>query len=253
MRFFIVALISFFSTFAVANTCVKLPGKAQGNVLAVVWFSGFCAKVNSRGSAPFSCLRPQSAFGSRFTLHGLWPIINNKDCRYNFCGHSSFKSRQHWCEYPALSLHPDVASELAFSMPSYNPSECLERYEWNKHGLCQLRGVNQYFSLALALLKQINRSKFTAYIHRHAGDKVPIKNVRLAFDQSFGHAMHKKMQLVCYKKHLLTEIRISLPKLPATSIPSLKTILPLGHDAAEANKYNVCQAYVTISNYRPKS
>ena len=113
--------------------------------------------------------------------------------------------------------------------------------------------MNQYFKLALALLKQINHSKFTAFIHRHAGQNIPIKSVRLAFDQAFGHAMNKKMKLICYQKHLLTELRISLPKLPADAIPNLKTILPLGPDDTKGYKYNVCQAYVTISNYRPKS
>ena len=195
---------------APAGASCQLANQFDANVLAVSWQPAFC---EVRGGDKQECTTlSQARFdASHFTLHGLWP--NRQSCgrRYGYCGVVKEKPSS-FCAYPALTLEPELRQALGVVMPSASAGTCLQRHEWWKHGTCSGLSENDYFSLSLALVKQVNESLFVSdFIAPNIGQRVTRDEFEKAFNKSFGRNAYQRVALQC-SQGLLTELQIALPQ-----------------------------------------
>ena len=169
-------------------------------VLALTWQPGFCEHVNYRGRKPeCDALADGELTIGHLTLHGLWP---NKDA----CG-----TRYGNCGGPALDLEDDTVTALAPYMPNFYYGDKFGAYEWRKHGVCQALDDDDYFMLALKLLKQVNDSAIGAYLKAHVGDYVSLQAFKAVIEQA-GDGLSDHMQVQCAARKYFQELRINLPK-----------------------------------------
>ena len=181
----------------------------DSNVLAISWQPAFC---QGRNQSECAGLTSQRYDATHFTLHGLWP--NKKACgsSYGSCGVVK-KKPSSFCKYPELTLTPDTRTALGIVMPSSAYGTCLQRHEWWKHGTCSGLDQEEYFSLAITLLEQINQSDFVEqFISKQTGNILTRASFKQAFEESFGIGAYDKIALQCNRNGLLKEIQIALPK-----------------------------------------
>ena len=175
-------------------------------VLAASWQPAFCerrARVpECRGQTPG---RPDAR---QFSLHGLWPQPIGKV----YCGvgqpERALSESGHWGRLPRLSLAPELRDSLAERMPGVLSH--LDRHQWSKHGTCYGTDPNTYFSQALVLLDQLNRSSVRLLFESSIGGRLRATQVRQVFDQYFGPGAGERVRLVCDEAGLITELRIGL-------------------------------------------
>jgi ribonuclease T2 len=217
-------------------------GMADSHLLALSSQPGFCQTYGFEAGRP-ECvhLSKNSYQAKHLTLHGLWPNLDSCGQRYGFCG---VRPRTNHCSYIPLDLSPTVDKNLKMVMPSYNFGSCLERHEWNKHGSCQALSVDEYFSLAIRLTKEVNESLFGQYLTAHTGQSVQLAHLRELLQQSFGTKNAPKIYLSC-KNKVLVDIFIQLPALMPIndSLPSLLDNAPTN------NSRDLCGGQFTISNF----
>lgn len=224
------------------NNCDDSSGKADSHVLALSSQAGFCETYGYEAGKPECIKLSKKSYQARhLTLHGLWP--NQESCgqRYGFCG---VKPRANHCDYSPLKLSANVAENLKKLMPSYHYGSCLERHEWNKHGSCQILSTDDYFSLAMRLVTEVDKSVFGKYLTENKGETVPLATLRELIAKAFGKNNQGKVYLGC-KNGKLVDIFIQLPAL----IPSNESIESLIAKAPEYQYHDACTKYVTISNF----
>jgi len=93
-------------------------------------------------------------------------------------------------------------------MPGYASN--LHRHEWVKHGTCYGTSADRYYQHAIALTQQVNQSKVGDLLANNIGKRVSLKQVRKAFDESFGRGTGKKVDLRCDRKGRISELWINL-------------------------------------------
>lgn len=185
-------------------------GLYDSNILAISWQSAFC-ELKGVHLPECTSLNPSRYDAKHFTLHGYWPNKASCGIDYGFCGKIKQKPAT-YCDYPALNLSTSVRDALGKVMPSEEYGTCLQRHEWFKHGSCSNMNANQYYSLSMALLEQVNRSGFVSgFIQQNIGKTITRGALQQAFDQAFGAGSHKKVALQC-RKGVLMELQIALPK-----------------------------------------
>ena len=133
-------------------------------------------------------------------------------------------------------------------MPSYRYGSCLERHEWNKHGSCQTLTIDDYFTIASKLTREINDTSFGQFLAEHTGKSVRLTELRDALSKAFGGANGGKFYLGC-KNGILLDVYVSLP---AYIDPAL-SLLELIQDARDYDLYDSCPRNVQISNFYNKS
>lgn len=196
--------------------CIQKPGHADSYVLAASWQSGFCE--TGAGSKKAECveLKKKSAnvqqYATQFSLHGLWPNQAACGTNYGFC---NTKKQSSHCDYSKLNLDQSSSDLLSAHMASYEFGSCLERHEWYKHGTCQNRSANEYYTISVNFIKELNASEFSStYIKNNIGRKVSTKEVYENFNKSFGDGASKKIKLMCSGDgDVLTDIYINLPNI----------------------------------------
>lgn len=225
--------------------CDNTAGQADSYVLAVSLQPGFCKTHGYEVDKP-ECLHlaPKNFAFNHLVLHGLWP--NEKACgvSYGFC---NAQSKASFCDYKPLDLQPEVAKDLDHWMPSFHYGSCLERHEWNKHGSCQTRPVNDYFSLAMRLTKEVNDTALGHYLSEHVGMEVSRASLRKVISDSFGEESVNKIFLGCHQGYLV-DIYIQLPKVLDTN-QSLENLVS---QAAEFTHPEGCSLTFRISDFYPK-
>ena len=129
-------------------------------LLALAWQPGFCA---DQAHADFSECKIAPKDQPRLVLHGLWPDWDaNGDGKRNaaddFCipGDDNRNSmmaldKGNWLKLPPMKLSQASSNDLAAAMPG--TAAGLDRHEWWKHGTCSKLPANEYFAIAIALLR----------------------------------------------------------------------------------------------------
>jgi ribonuclease T2 len=90
----------------------------------------------------------------------------------------------------------------------------LDRHEWVKHGTCYFnRSAETYFSDALRLTDELNRSAVRSYFAAMIGKTIRLSDVRRRFDESFGDGAGLRVRLACRSdgpRRLITELTLGL-------------------------------------------
>ncbi len=222
------------------NSC-SISGNANSYVLGLNMQTAFC-ETSGKNKPECSKLTANSPYFKQLSLHGLWPNKNSCGISYGFCKNTQKKPNH--CDYPPVVLNSQTKSMLKQYMASMQYGSCLERHEWYKHGTCQSRTPDDYYSLAINLTKQVNDTDFGGYIANNIGKSITTKDFNKNFDATFGTDTSKKVQLLC-NKGLLTDLYIELPNLDNNNESSIKKLLPLAKDA----KPKTCPYTFKLSNF----
>jgi ribonuclease T2 len=187
-------------------------------LLAWTWQPGFCAAEAHAASAECKLARTDKP---RLVLHGLWPDWDaNGDGKRNagddFCipgddNRNSMMSldKGDWLRLPSVKLSEASSSDLAMAMPG--TATGLDRHEWWKHGTCSTLKPDDYFAIAIALLRQVERGSLARLIADSGGKTVERNKVLAAFEQDFGAQSARALALDC-EAGALQEIRIRLKR-----------------------------------------
>lgn len=190
-----------------SNGQCGVAGEAESYVLALSWQPAFC---ETKPEKPECAVKDPQVYQARhFTLHGLWPNKQSCGISYGFCGEVKAQ-RQNFCDYPQLSLQPASRAALAEVMPSVTAGSCLERHEWHKHGTCQMGSVNDYFDLAVDLLRQFNDSGMAYFMNRRIGQEVRTDAFLDRVTAVLGLSARDRIKLNCNNQGMLVEIQLNL-------------------------------------------
>ncbi len=224
------------------NTC-SVSGNANSYVLALSMQAAFC-KTSGTNKPECLNLTANSPYTKQLSLHGLWPNQNACGTNYGFCNNT--QKKQSHCDYPPLALNSQTEIMLKQYMASMQYGSCLERHEWYKHGTCQNRTPDNYYSLAINLTKQINETDLGSYIAKNIGQSITAVDFNKHFDEALGVDSSKKVQLIC-NNGLLTDLYIELPNLDDNNESSIKKLLSLAKNA----KTKTCPDTFKLSDFRP--
>ena len=209
---------------ATSGGACGIPSQADSYVFAVSWQPAFCESKPDKPECRID--DPKVYQASHFTLHGLWPNKTSCGTNYGYCGTVKIQPAN-FCDYPEVSLSPDVRDKLAVVMPSVVSGSCLERHEWHKHGSCQSGTADQYYAQATALVHQFNDSGLSQFMSEHIGKQVSLEGFRATLDASLGPGASQHAKLGC-KNGMLVDIYLSLPAelKPDANLKDLLALAP---------------------------
>jgi len=175
-------------------------------VLALSWQPAFCEGAQGRPECRSQHEgRPDA---KAFSLHGLWPQPIGKA----WCGVPESERSRRWRDYDMARLSPALRNRLDAAMPG--AASHLDRYEWTKHGTCIPGATPEtYFAVSLDLLDAVNDSAVGEFFARNIGRGVSGREIRAAFDTSFGRGAGSRIRIACDNdggRRLIREITISL-------------------------------------------
>lgn len=148
-------------------------------LLALSVAPAFCEDQPERKKSYAQC-RSLSAPTFRampLTLHGLWP--NRLDRKHP--AYCKGESRGAFCSLPPLSLATPTRAWLAKVMPG--SADCLDRYQWVKHGSCSGLPAEAYFKASAELTERVNRA-IGGEIGHHMGREVSLVDLRAALSRA---------------------------------------------------------------------
>ncbi|HEX5675044.1 MAG TPA: hypothetical protein VFX83_06680 [Azonexus sp.] len=169
------------------------------------------------------------------TLHGLWPNRLDRKHPASCAG----ETRGAFCSLPPLRLPADTRARLGQVMPG--SEDCLDRYQWAKHGSCSGLAEAEYFAASAALTERVNRA-IGGEIARQMGREVSLAFLREALSKA-DPALKDAMTFDCRtprtpdpakRRPMLHEVRIYFERDPATGAPGR----PLDYSRAGARHYN---------------
>jgi ribonuclease T2 len=213
-RAFLVSLLVLLSGFPFSTRATA----EDSYLLALTWQPGFCADAAHAATAECK-LAPKDK--PRLVLHGLWPDWDvNGDGKRNagddFCipGDDNRNSMMaldqgNWLKLPTMTLSEASSNDLSSAMPG--TASGLDRHEWWKHGTCSALPPDEYFAIAIALLRQVERGSLARLVVDQAGKTLDRKQVLDAFERDFGAQSARALVLDC-KDGALQEIRIRLKR-----------------------------------------
>jgi ribonuclease T2 len=120
-----------------------------------------------------------------------------------------------------MKLSEASSNDLAAAMPGTVTG--LDRHEWWKHGTCSALPPDEYFAIAIALLRQVERGSVAHLVVDHAGATVQRKALLDAFAHDFGPKSARALLLDC-KDDALQEIRIRLKRATLTQGLTAETL-----------------------------
>lgn len=160
-------------------------------VLAVSWQPGFCETRPTRKECADQAAERFDA--THFSLHGLWPL------KKSYCGvEAELKTRDRkgdWLDLPKLTVADETAARLLVAMPGVKSG--LDRHQWLRSGTCQAANAEDYFALQLRLLDQLNDSAVRALFAGKIGSELGEKEIKAAFDTSFGAGAGDRVRMRC--------------------------------------------------------
>ncbi|MBL8496401.1 ribonuclease T [Nitrosomonas sp. JL21] len=188
------------------NAQCGVAGQADSFVLALSWQPAFCETKPDKAECAIT--DPQVYQARHFTLHGLWPNKRTCGIQYGFCGDVKAQ-KQNFCDYPQLSLTPASRAALAEVMPSVTAGSCLERHEWHKHGTCQSGSMDDYFDLAVDLIRQFNDAGMAYFMNRRIGQDVRTADFLERAAAVLGSSVRDRIKLTC-QQGMLVEVQLNL-------------------------------------------
>lgn len=194
------------------------PVRFDHYTLALTWTPTFCLTLPDKTK----CMpRDPGRFEARnLVLHGLWPSREDDPRHtYAYCGVDEetrgLDKFPTWCRLGPLELSEATWEDMRVVMPG--SSNCLERHEWYKHGVCSGLGADAYYAASLALAREINATRFGRRISESIGETVEVSDLLAAFEEDFGPGSRRSVVLLCKKDtDKLLEVLIYLKK----SLPS---------------------------------
>lgn len=213
------------------------PPRFDYYLLALTVAPAFCEDEPQR-KRKFAQCRALSAPGPQalpLTLHGLWP--NRADRRHPaYCGGESGGA---FCRLPPLHLPADTRERLRRAMPAM--ADCLDRYQWMKHGSCSGLREGAYFAASAALTERVNRAIGTE-IARHRGREVDLAGLRATLakrDPALRDAVTfdcrtPRTPVPAKRRPMLREVRVYFERDPASGAPGR----PLSYARAGVKHYN---------------
>lgn len=213
--------------FAIACLLVPLVGCAEPArfdyyMLALTVAPAFC-EDDPRQKRNFAQCRALSgpAFKAMpLTLHGLWP--NRLDRRHPaWCAGEAAGA---FCRLPVVPLPPETRARLGRAMPA--AADCLDRYQWAKHGSCAGLPQSDYFAAAAALTERVNRV-LGDEIARHMGREVELSALRVRLARR-DPALAQAISFDCRTPHtpvpskrrpMLREVRVVFERSALTGAP----------------------------------
>lgn len=206
------------------------PARFDYYLLALAVAPAFCEDEphQKRNYAQCRALSDAAFKATPLTLHGLWP--NRRDRSHpQWCGG---ERQGAFCRMPAVRLPAGTRARLARAMPA--TADCLDRYQWAKHGRCAGLPETDYFAAAAALTERINRA-LGPELARHAGREVDLATLRAALAQR-DPALLDAVGFDCRTPHtserakrrpMLREVRVAFERSPLTGAPGKP--LPITH------------------------
>lgn len=213
------------------------PARFDYYLLALSVAPAFCEDAPQR-KQKFAQCRNLSEAGFRampLTLHGLWP--NRADRRHPAYCEGEISGT--FCGLPPLRLPAATRTRLGQVMPA--AADCLDRYQWAKHGSCSGLAEADYFAASVALAERVNRA-IGGEIARHTGREVSLDVLRDALSKA-DPALKDAMTFDCQTPHtpdpakrrpMLREVRVHFERNPASGLPGQ----PLPYTRANVRHYN---------------
>ncbi|WP_416355274.1 ribonuclease T2 family protein [Aureimonas phyllosphaerae] len=182
-------------------------GQVDRYVLAASWQPAFC---ETRPSVR-EC-RTGGAAGNGFSLHGLWPQPRGRE----YCGVPEdvrrTDERGEWRRLPDYEASAGTRRALAEVMPGVQSG--LDRHEWWVHGTCFKGDAETYFSEAVRLLEELNRSSVRRLFETSIGNVLTADEVRAGFDDAFGRGAGRRVLIDCVDdangEPMILELRVEL-------------------------------------------
>jgi ribonuclease T2 len=206
-RLGLVVLAAMFASSALAEEKAAPVKSKTEYILAVSWQPGFCEIRPTRKECAGQTSARHDA--THFSLHGLWPM------KKSYCGVSAdIKARDRkgdWLELPQLAMAEETAAKLMVAMPGTQSG--LDRHQWLRSGTCHGGTAQDYFSVQLRLLEEINGSAVRALFASRIGLDVTEGEVKQAFDESFGASAGGRVRMRCEKagaRNVITGLTIGL-------------------------------------------
>ncbi len=206
-------------------------------LLALAVAPAFCedAPQRKQGYAQCRALSEAGFIAMPLTLHGLWPSRFDRK-HPAWCGG---ETRGAFCSLPPPPLPADMRAQLARAMPA--AADCLDRYQWAKHGSCSGLVEAGYFAASTALTERVNRA-IGGEIAQHAGREVRLVLLREALSRN-DPALKDAVSFDCRtprtpdpakRRPMLREVRIYFERDPLTGAPGA----PLAYARAGVRHYN---------------
>ena len=149
------------------------PARFDYYLLALSVAPAFCEDQPERKESYAQCrgLSAPTFQAMPLTLHGLWP--NRLDRRHP--AYCNGESRGGFCSLPPLNLATPTRARLDGVMPG--SADCLDRYQWAKHGSCSGMPPEAYYKASAELTERVNRA-IGGKIGRHMGREVSLVELR---------------------------------------------------------------------------
>ena len=173
-------------------------------LLAVSWQPAFCQTHQNKKECKTQTADRYDA--THPALHGLWPQPKNRAYCNISTTHKAIDRRGAWHLLPKLEISNELRRELDIIMPA--TASDLQRHEWYKHGSCY-GSPEVYYRDSVALMKQLNASAVQGLFADNIGKRLTAKQIRAAFDKSFGAGSGAKVNVRCSGK-LVGEIWVNL-------------------------------------------
>ncbi|MFN3716075.1 MAG: ribonuclease T2 family protein [Thiobacillus sp.] len=209
--------------FALAwESAQAVPARFDYYLLALSVAPAFCEDKPERARTFAQCrqLNEASFKAMPLTLHGLWP--NRFDRRHPaFCGAAADGA---FCRLPAIRLPAAERARLGRVMPG--AADCLDRYQWAKHGSCSGLREADYFAAAAAMTERMNRA-LGGELARSTGREIGLDTLRAALRKN-DPALLDAVTFDCRtpatpdrakRRPMLREIRVSFERNAATGAP----------------------------------
>lgn len=144
-------------------------------VLAQSWQPQFCA---GKQAVYPGCSAPQPFWRSHFTLHGLWPELENGSPP-SFCAGEPFdasKVEQAVGLDTLMEYWPDV--KVQDGSPEYSD---FWKHEWTRHGTCSGLSQPEFFLAAVGLERNDSLAPTPQLVQDNVGKQVSTAALRAAF------------------------------------------------------------------------
>jgi len=206
-------------------------------LLALSVAPAFCEDEPKRKQKFAQCraLSEASFRAMPLTLHGLWP--NRADRRHpTYC---SGETGGAFCRLPPLRLPAETRARLGQVMPA--AADCLDRYQWAKHGSCSGLAEVDFFAVSVALTERVNRA-IGSEIARHMGREVSLAFLREVLSRA-DPVLKDAVTFDCQtprtsdpakRRPMLRELRVYFERNPTTGLPGQ----PLSYTRANVRHYN---------------
>ncbi len=188
----------------------QISASAPEYVLAASWQPAFC---EGRSRLPECRSQTPGRYDAvNFTLHGLWPQPRARA----YCGVDdttiTLDKKRRWQDLPWQRLDDATWRRLQEVMPGTRSG--LHKHEWIKHGTCYGgEGEGEFFRDALLLMDQLNASPVRDLFASRIGQEVTGREIRAAFDESFGQDAGQRLRIACKNdggRRLIVELTIGL-------------------------------------------